>query len=157
MRSLKFPVVLFLAMGLPLGCGGESGSGLPDLQVENPWARATPLIAAGEGDGTNSAVYLLLRNRGPAADRLIGAEAAVSNSAELHESRMEDGVMRMRRVEELLVPSGGEVALRPGGYHLMLLNLHRPLTAGDTVPLFLEFERSGRIEVLVPVRPMGGA
>jgi copper(I)-binding protein len=157
MRSLKFRVVLFLAMGLPLGCAGEVGSGLPDLQVDDPWARATPLIAKEAGGLTNSAVYLLLRNMGSAADRLLGAESYVSNTAELHESRLEDGVMRMRRVEDLIVPSGGEIALRPGGYHLMLLNLNQPLTAGDTVTLFLEFEHSGRMEVLVPVRPLGGA
>ena len=157
MRSLKFRIVLLLAMGLPLGCGGEAGPGLPDLQVDDPWARATPLIAEGAGGGTNSAVYLLLRNRGVVADRLLGAETPVSEAAELHESRLEDGVMRMRRVEDLVVPSGGEIALRPGGYHLMLLNLHQPLTAGDTVTLFLEFEQSGPMEVLVQVRPVGGA
>ena len=156
MRSLKFRIVLFLAMGLPLGCGGEVGSGLPNLQVDEPWARATPLIAEGVGSGANSAVYLLLRNRGSASERLLGAETPVSKAAELHESRLEDGVMRMRRVEDLIIPSGGEIALRPGGYHLMLLSLNQPLTAGDTLTLLLEFEHSGRIEVLVPVRPFGG-
>jgi len=69
---------------------------------------------------------------------------------------MEGDVMRMRRVEELLVPAGGEVGLLPGGLHLMLLDLREPLVPGDTLSLTLEFERAGPVDVRVPVRGVDG-
>jgi len=111
---------------------------------------------AGVVGGTSSAVYLQVRNPGPRADRLIGGESPSASRVEIHESRMEGDVMRMRRVEGLLVPGGGEVDLMPGGLHLMLLGLRESLIPGDTLSLTLDFERAGPVHVRVPVRGVEG-
>lgn len=156
MRSLKFRFVCLLGVALPLACTGEAQPGAPNLLIEEAWARPMRLIGEEAGGRANSAVYLLIRNVGDGHDRLNGAETPVSTSVELHESRLEDGVMRMRRVEDLEIPPGGLIDLRPGGYHLMLLGLNQALEVGDTLRLFLDFEHSGRVSVLVPIRLPGG-
>ena len=156
MESVKFRFILLVAFVLPLACGKGGPAGGPNIEVIEPWARAAPPMTEGAGASFNSAAYLLLRNTGATADRLLGGEASAAAAVELHESRLEDGVMRMRRVEGVEIPPGGEVALSPGGYHFMLLGLKQPLTEGDTLFLSLDFEHSGRLDVLAPVRPMGG-
>jgi copper(I)-binding protein len=156
MDSVKLRLVLSLVVALPLACGKGEPPGPPSLAVEEHWARATPLVTEGGGPGANSAVYLMVRNAGGTPDKLLGGATAVAAAAELHESRLEDGVMRMRRVDGVEIPPGGQVVLEPGGLHLMLVGLTEPLTEGDTLTLFLDFELSGRLEILVPVRPIGG-
>ncbi len=88
-------------------------------------------------------------------DRLLGGETTVASALEIHESREEDGVMRMRPVEGIDLPPGGEAELRPGGLHVMLLGLTRSLMPGDTITLTLRFQRSGEVVVRVPVRLAG--
>lgn len=120
------------------------------IQVEDPWARETP---PGVRHG---AAYMTLVNQGSATDRLIGAHSGVSNVAELHTHLMEDGVVKMRRLEGLNVPPGTPTVLEPGGLHIMLIDLKEPLAAGEHFPLTLEFERSGDATVAVEVRKPGG-
>ena len=150
------PRLTALVLGTLLGCVGGKGERPPE--AKDPWARAVnvEMGAAGAVPGTSSAVYLRIRNPGPRADRLLGGKSPVASRVELHESRMEGDVMRMRRVEGLLVPGGGEVGLTPGGLHLMLLDLRESLVPGDTLSLTLDFERAGPVEVRVPVRGVVG-
>lgn len=105
---------------------------------------------------TNSAVYLLLENRGPEADRLLGGATSVARALEIHESRVEDGVMRMRPVEGVDLPPGETVAFQPGGLHIMLVDLQRPLRDGDAVSLTLRFMHAAPLEVSAEVRGPGG-
>lgn len=102
-------------------------------------------------------MFLTIHNRGEVADRLIGGSTPVANSVQIHDITMDGAIMRMRRNDSLDVPAGGSVKLAPGGTHLMLVGLKAPLEAGTTVPLSLQFGKSGRIDVAVKVRPIGAA
>jgi periplasmic copper chaperone A len=147
--------VLLAAVLLP-ACGWGEGSGGEGLAVEGAWARPMTVVEGGPSpSGVHSAVYLTLRNGG-GPDRLLGGETDVAEVLEIHESRMEDGIMRMRPVEGgIRIPAGSVAELRPGGLHLMLLDLRASLVEGDTLVLSLQFEESGTREVRVPVRPVG--
>lgn len=120
--------------------------GISEIRVDSPWAR--PTLAAGR----TSAAYLSIENRGAGDDRLVGASSEVAGRMTLHAASNENGIARMRPLPAGLAIGGGEtVKLEPGGYHLMIEQLKRPLTAGETIPITLNFERSGprRIEAQV--------
>jgi hypothetical protein len=119
------------------------------LLIDHPFARATPPGARFGG------VYLSIENKGPQADRLLRVSTPAAGTAELHQMVMDAGVMRMRTVTGLEVKPGDRVMLQPGGYHVMLGDLKRPLHEGDRFPLTLAFERAGSIEVNVEVENMG--
>lgn len=125
---------------------------LGDLVIEAPWVRATPegaRVAAG---------YLVVRNTGTAADRLVGASAEIAGRTEIHTMAVDDkGVMTMRPVEDgIAIAPGESVALKPGSYHLMLMDLAAPAVAGESVAGSLTFETAGTLELTFPVRAMGG-
>jgi len=122
----------------------------PGIQVGNPFAWATPTGAK------TGAVYMTLDNKSDAADRLTGATSEVADKLQIHEMKVENGVMQMREVPDgLPIPAGGSVVLKPGSYHVMLIGLKKPLTAGENFPLTLTFEKAGNISVTVPVQAMG--
>ena len=150
-RILLFRI-LALSGAVFLACGGCGGPDAPKIRVDESWARAMPLLEEGGGGMTNSAVYLVVQNNGDAADWLRSAETSVASRVEVHESKMVDDVMRMRRIDGLEVPPRGTVELRPGGIHLMLLGLTRPLVEGEEFDLTLNFEGSGDLTVTVPIR-----
>jgi copper(I)-binding protein len=141
-----------------LACGSGNRAEGPSLRVEGAWARVAPLLASSdgaEGTGTNSAAYMVLANDGGVADRLVGGSSPAARGVQLHESRMEDGVMTMRQLDGVEIPPGEEVQFRPAGRHLMLVDLSQGLLEGDTIDLVLEFERSGPLGLKVPVRMSG--
>lgn len=123
----------------------------PVLQIENPWARAMPLIQDGNATPTNSAVYLIIHNGGNLADRLLGGSTTAAAAVEVHRSVLVDDVMRMEKLDGLDVPPGSTVKLEPGGHHLMLLGLTGPLEEGGELELTLSFQRSGDLVFQVPV------
>jgi copper(I)-binding protein len=118
------------------------------VSLYNGWARASVPGAP------NSAAYGLLVNLTDEADTLVSASSDAAEMVELHEMSMTaDGVMQMRPVEGgFPVAVRGFVALEPGGYHIMLLNLTRTLEPGSMVDLTLVFERAGEVQISVPVR-----
>jgi periplasmic copper chaperone A len=120
---------------------------LGDLVIERPWARASVT--------RTGAAYLTVRNGGDADDRLIGISTEVADSAELHSSIVQDGVMRMRPVEALEVPAHGEAVLEPGGLHVMLVGLKAPLEEGGSFALTLAFEDAGEVEVTATIENIG--
>jgi len=103
------------------------------------------------GAGTG-AVYVTLTNSGAQADALVSASTDAAQTAELHETRQEGGVMKMRPVKTIPVPAGGKTELKPGGYHIMLMGLKHDLKPGDKVAVTLEFEHGGQVRVEAPVR-----
>lgn len=121
-----------------------AGSGA--LSVEGAWARASI------GDSKVSAVYLVVTNRGEAADRLVGAAADRAGHTMIHRSVVEDGVMKMRRVESVEIPPGESVRLDPGGLHVMLRGVSSRLETGESISVTLVFERAGELALSVPVR-----
>jgi len=118
------------------------------LAVHEPWARAAL-------QGRTSAAYMTIENTTDALDRLVAAASPVARVVELHTHIMEGGVMRMRPVTAIEVNPGEPAVLRPGGLHVMLIDLTRPLRAGETIPLTLRFEKAGEVTIDVPVQPAG--
>ncbi len=116
------------------------------IAIIEPYARATI------GSQTTGVVYLKLANRTAQADRLRGAKADIAASAALHLHAMKNDVMTMDEIVCLELPAGTEIDLAPGGLHVMLMGLSKPLRQGDRFPLRLAFERAGEIIVDVPVR-----
>jgi copper(I)-binding protein len=127
-----------------------------ELEIRDPWARASAPMQK------NGAAYLAIVNHGGQADRLVGAAGDVAAMVELHTSAVDaQGIATMRPVDGVDVPAGGEAKLEPGGTHVMLMDLRRPLAEGASFPLELRFERAGTVTVEVVVRsgrdlPMGG-
>ncbi|MEX2449846.1 MAG: copper chaperone PCu(A)C [Rhodospirillales bacterium] len=119
------------------------------LRIEIPWARATPPGVK------NGAVYMSVANRGATADRLIAAASPIAGKADLHTHIKEGDIMRMRRIDGLAVPPGATAVLEPGGYHIMLMGLKKPLTRGDRFPLTVTFEKAGTVTVEVTVGKTG--
>jgi copper(I)-binding protein len=112
------------------------------IEVTDAWARAT---VPGQ---TVGAVYMQLRSA--KAARVVGVKTPAARRAEIHTSSHEGGVMRMRKLPALELPAGQSVALEPGGNHLMLFDLRRPLKTGERVKLTLVIERAGkRVDQLV--------
>jgi periplasmic copper chaperone A len=122
---------------------------LKSLSIEHPFARATPPGAKSGG------AFFVVENASTMSDRLIGVTSPAAGSAEMHQMAMDGGMMKMRAVSGLDVPPGGKLELKPGGYHLMLLDLKQPLKAGDKVPLTLTFQNAGSIVVSIEVEAMG--
>jgi copper(I)-binding protein len=120
------------------------------IMVDNAWARASA------GAATAGAAYMTVMG-GAQPDTLVGASTPVATTAEVHESFVDGGMMRMRPVGSLPVPSGKTVTFAPGGYHIMLMNLSHPLMAGETFPLTLKFEHAAPLTINVQVRPIGAA
>lgn len=119
------------------------------LSLEVVWARATASSAR------TGAAYLTIVNGG-AADRLTAAASPVAGQVELHTHVMDGSVARMRKVEGgLEIPAGSELVMEPGGLHVMLMDLARPLKPGETFPLSLTFEKAGTVELATQVRAAG--
>ena len=102
--------------------------------------------------GGTGAVYVTLRNTGAAPDTLVGASSEAAEAVELHETIRDGEVMRMRPVATLEVPAGGILEMKPGGLHIMLINLKRALRPGDRVPVTLTFTHAAPVSLDVPVR-----
>lgn len=127
-----------------------SDTGAP-IQVENPWTRATP-PAARAGGG-----FVTIRNAGSEPDRLVGGRSPLG-IVEIHTMDMDKatGVMRMRPLPDgIALPAGATVELKPGGDHLMFLDLKAPIAQGAPVPVVLIFEKAGELPVELQVAPMG--
>ena len=142
---MKWLVALLLLPLAVLAHNHDQG----DIQVRHPWSRATApgaKVAAG---------YMEIRNNGKQADRLLSAQTPVAQRVELHVTRQEGDVMRMRQVQAYDIPARERLELRPSGPHLMLVDIARPLKKGERVPMKLRFERAGEIEVQLEVQDLG--
>ena len=116
-----------------------------------------PNIPAPSAMAKSAAGYVVIANEGSADDRLIAVETPVAAVAELHTTEHgADGVARMIRQDGITIPAGDIVALEPGGFHIMLMGLTRPLTEGELHPVTFIFERAGRIETTFQIDPPGG-
>jgi hypothetical protein len=121
-----------------------------DLAIGHPWTRATAPAAKVAGG------YLTIENKGREADRLLSATFNGSKVVEVHEMAVEAGVMRMRELPKgLEIGPGQKVELKPGGFHLMFIDLKASLKEGERVKGVLVFEKAGRIEVEFKVGAMG--
>jgi copper(I)-binding protein len=118
------------------------------IKIENAYTRATvpgQQVAGG---------FMKIENKG-ATDQLLSASSPVAGEVQLHEMAMDGNIMKMRQVKDIAVPAGGAVELKPGGLHLMFMNIKAPLAAGESVPVKLKFAKAGEVEVKMPVNAMG--
>jgi copper(I)-binding protein len=111
------------------------------IVASDAWARPTL-----KGTSTG-AVYLMLRNQGAASDRLVGVSTPAAARAEVHEDITENGVMSMQPVPALPLPAGASTAIEPGRYHIMLIGVNRPLSAGDSFPITLTFASADAAQI----------
>jgi hypothetical protein len=136
--------ILVLLVGLLVGCGGA-----PDissqLSVNNAWIRELPPVSK------ITAVYMTIENSGHQSIQLVGAHCDIAGATEIHTMEHKDGFMKMRKLDQIIVPAGGKVDLEPGGTHLMLLNLKHAPKAGDEVEVILHFEKGVTKPVLAKV------
>lgn len=119
-----------------------------DLRIGHPWSRAASA-------NTNGAGFMTIRNTGAQSDRLVSASTPIARTVELHTHIRDGEVMRMRPVNDIPVPAGQTVRLRPGGLHVMLIGLTEPLRQGSEVPLTLRFERAGEVQVMLAIEAAG--
>jgi copper(I)-binding protein len=145
-------LVLAAALALIAGPGLAQTYKLGAIEIEQPWARATPKGA------TIGAGYMKITNKGTEADRLVGGTVAFAQRFEVHSMAMEQGVMKMREVKDgLEIKPGETVELKPGGYHVMFVDLKQPLKQGDKVKVTLTFAKAGTIDLEYPVEAMGAS
>ncbi|KQT57652.1 copper resistance protein CopZ [Methylobacterium sp. Leaf456] len=153
-RALKSPApavrIVAAKAAAPAPVKAETEAKAAALAIETPWLRATP------GGAKVAGGYVTVRNTGSEPDRLTGATLARAGRGEIHSMSTENGVMKMAPVEGgLPIAPGGTVALKPGGLHLMFLDLTDGLRAGETVSGTLTFERAGSVPVTFAVAPIG--
>lgn len=120
------------------------------VTVEKPWTRATPPGARVAGG------YMLIKNAG-AADKLLSASSPAAAKIETHVHINDNGVMKMREVKGYDVPAGGSFELKPGGAHLMFMEIKRPFAEGEKIPVVLKFEKAGEVKAEFEVSKMGAS
>jgi len=131
MQAFTFPLStmrrLLIASALLVSLAAQA-----QVKVDDPWVRAT--VAPQKATGA------FMQLTSVKAVKVVAASSPVAAMVEIHEMKMDDGVMKMRAVDALPLPAGQAVALKPGSYHVMLMGLKGPIKAGETVPLTLTVE-----------------
>jgi periplasmic copper chaperone A len=150
MSSLFFK--RFLATAIGVACIATSPLALADkmtgdIEITNTWAR--PTVQGQQGGGG----FVSFKNKGKTDDKLMSASSPAAARMELHTMSMEGNVMRMRQVPNIELKAGESVELKPGGMHLMFLDITKPLEKGTKVPVTFVFEKAGKVTVDVSVQP----
>ena len=139
MRAVIITLLAFLAV-----------PALAQVEIREPWARATPPGAK------TAAGYMLLRNRSAAADRLVGATSGAAARVETHVHIRDGDIMRMREVKGYDIPANGRFELKPGGAHLMFVDLKAPFREGERIPVVLKFQNAGEVKIELQVTGLAG-
>ena len=143
---LKIGAAIIIALS---GTVSAQNALIGPIKIENAYTRATmpgQQVAGG---------FMKIENKSGPADQLVSVSSPIAGEVQLHEMAMEGNVMKMRQVQGISVPAGGAVELKPGGLHIMFINIKAPLTAGETVPVKLKFAKAGEVELKMPVNVMG--
>ncbi len=145
--------MILIAVSATAAAAGASVPARAQVDVKSAWVRGT--VAAQKTTGA----YMEISSARGAS--LVGAESTAAGAVEVHEMSMDKNVMRMRAVPKLDLPAGKTVELKPGGYHMMLIDLKKPLKKGDSVPLRLKIENRDKtvstVEVKAEVREAAAA
>lgn len=136
-----------LLAGLCLSSGVWAAAA-DQVSVADPYVRLAPPNAPATG------AFMVLKNTGDKDVRLLKADNPLSKSTELHNHINDNGVMRMRPVSAVDIKAKGETAMKPGGLHVMLIDMKKPLKEGDVVPITLTFEDGSSKKIDAPVRPI---
>ena len=141
MRSSSLLAAALLATAT---LGAQAGA----ISVTDPYALAVP---PGQ---PNSAVFMTLVNNSKENRALVAAETPSAGVVELHTHVHEDGMMKMRKVDNIEIPAGQTVTLKPSGFHVMLIGLKQKLEPGQEVHMNLIFDKGGKEHIMAPVRAM---
>lgn len=145
-RTLR-PTLAALGLGLLLTAAAQA-----QVTVKDPWVRGTV--------AQQSATGMFAQITAAKGGRLVAGSSPVAGVVEIHEMKMEGTTMRMRAIPGLELPAGQAVELKPGGHHVMLMDLKRPLQNGEAVPVSLVIETAGgqreTVQVQAVVRAMTG-
>ncbi|QCD53124.1 copper chaperone PCu(A)C [Campylobacter sp. RM16192] len=114
---------------------------MKDIEISNAYAKATP------PNVKNSAIFMNIKNNTNKAIKLVGVESSASQVAEIHTHERVDGMMKMIQIDHIEIPAGAEVTLKPGGLHLMLINVSHPIKDGGIVDATLKFDNSMTINL----------
>ncbi|MGQ0740779.1 MAG: copper chaperone PCu(A)C [Alphaproteobacteria bacterium] len=136
MRLIGPLAALLLLMGSAHAAG---------VEVTDAWARATP------GSSENAAVYFTLANKAGVDDTLLSAASPAAETAELHRTVTAGGISIMEQSKGVRLEAGATIRFAPGGLHLMLMKLKKPLKEGDKITVTLDFEKAGAVTTEVPV------
>ena len=140
-----FLIPLFVCF-FPLAKPGASHDyQLKNISIIHPW---TP---PSRGRARNAAVYVAISNDGAQTERLLAVTGAVARKMELHTHLNDKGIMRMRRLNSVVIPPNDTIFFEPGGLHIMLIGLENKLQSGETFPLTLSFKNAGSIKIEVKV------
>ena len=151
MKKVALLTALIAIVVLP---GGQADASLADggatlrdqLSVREAWvAEALP-------GQSMTAAYMIIANEGDVDEELLSVDSEIAENVELHSMEQQGEMMRMRRVDSIVIGAGDEVALEPGGLHIMLIGLTQEIKAGDTVEFKLTFESEENLTVSAPVK-----
>lgn len=137
---------LGLLLAATLHCAAFAGE--TTLIIEDPYVRLAPPNALATG------AFMVIKNTGANDRKLVKAEAAIAKTVQLHNHINENGVMKMREVPGIDVKASAQAVLKPGSYHVMLIDLKAPLKEGDNVPLTLYFDDGSHQQITAPVRKL---
>lgn len=145
-------IMMVFATLLTAGTLHAHGTHAGNIHVEQAQARASV------GNQANGAAFVTIENQGTTDDALVSAAAPVAGKIEIHSMTMEGDVMKMRAVERIDLKAGEKIDMKPGhGYHIMMMDLKKPLKAGDTFPMQLRFRKAGKVQITVKVVDLSSA
>ncbi len=148
MTRIAFMIAAFAALAVLPAQTADFTAG--NLKISSPWARATPK-GASVGGG-----YMTITNTGTAVDHLVGGSTDIARGFEVHEMKMEGGVMKMRPVAGgIEIKPGQSVTLDPSGYHVMFVGLKDQLKQGDHFKATLQFDKAGKVDVDFAIEGIG--
>lgn len=116
------------------------------LSINDPYVNLVP------PNSQVSAAFMVIKNAGSTDRKLVKAESPVAKTVELHSHTNENGVMKMREVKSIDIKANGQAELKPGGYHIMLINIRQALKEGDAIPIALSFDDGSKQQIEAPVR-----
>ena len=144
-RRISFAAAL--AAFAPIAAAEAHEFKLGPITIDHPWTRATAV--------QTGAAYMSLKLAGREADRLVKATSPDAAMVEMHTMAIENGVMRMHEVKAIDLKPGATTELKPGGFHIMMIGLKRPLREGESIKLTLTFEKAGTVDVDATVEKAG--
>lgn len=152
MSTRRFVIALALTAAVAVGLQPMTVAQPSTITIENPWTRTTAPGQAVAGG------FMTVVNTTGAEDRLLRASSPVAKEVQIHNTTMDEGVMRMRPMADgVAIPAGGRVEFKPRALHLMFMGLQAPIAAGTTVPVTLEFERAGKVGATFRVEAVAAA
>jgi periplasmic copper chaperone A len=150
MSQLRKSLLVLFVLGSTAGTALAQTYTVGALKIEQPWTRVTP------GGAKVGGGYLTITNTGTTPDRLVSGTLAQAGRFEMHEMKVEGGTAQMREVKGgLEIGPGQKVELKPGGYHIMFMDLRAPFKQGETLKGQLRFEKAGTVDIEYKVQSLG--